>query len=1131
MHTLLLPLLASALFPQGPQGYYRQPTIHNDTIVFVAEGDLWKVSTAGGVATRLTSHPGNESSPQLSPDGSLVAFTAQYEGPTEVYVMPVAGGLPKRLTFDAARCAVSGWAPASDATPARVIASTTRFSTLPNAQLTLIHPDSGARELLPLAQAAEGAYTDDGSLVFARLAFQGSQTKRYKGGTAQNLWLFPKGADEARPLTADFPGTSATPMFWNGRVYFLSDRDGTMEVFSMKPDGSGLAQVTNHDQPQQRLLDAKGASIHNGRIVYQLGADLWLCDANTGAAAPLSISLDSDFDQTRENWVEKPLDYLSAASLSPDGSRAVLTARGQVFVAPKESGRLVEVTRKDGVRYRAARFMPDGKSLVMLSDESGEVELWSAPADGSASPTQLTSDGVVLRWEAIPSPDGSKIAHHDKNQKLWVFDQASKASTLVETNPTDVFQSLTWSPDSRWLAFSAYAPNFNRQIKLFDTSTNTLTSVTTDRFDSTDVAFSADGKWLYILSDRNIDTTVNSPWGALQPEPYFDNKSRLYLLSLQRGNRSPFRPADELFDPKADAKAKDEPAKPSPDTPDQPQADPAKPADQQDANPDDKPDAKPNDKPADKPDDKPAPTPVLIDLDGIHTRLEQLPISPGNFASLSANEKRIFWLSSPTGAEGRSLLALDIANKDIEPKTIASGLTDYEVSRDGKSILLRKRAGLFIIDASAGANADLAKAALPLTNWTFPIVPREEWRQMFIEAWRLERDYFYDTQMHGTDWPAILQRYLPLVDRVSTRAELSDLISQMVAELSALHTFVRGGDERSGPDNIAPASLGAVLHADPAAGGYRVAHIYQADPDYPERVSPLARPGVDVAVGDLIEKVDHRPALSAPDLGLLLRHRAGKQVLLTVRPAAGGDSRHVVVTPISMGSEEDLRYHEWEHTRRLAVEAADPSLGYLHLRAMGADNMNEFARGFYPVFNRKGLIIDVRHNRGGNIDSWVLSRLLRKAWFFWQPRVGDPFWNMQLAFRGHIVVLCNERTASDGEAFAEGIRRLNIGTVLGTRTWGGEIWLSSSNFLVDGGIASASEIGVYGPEGQWLIEGHGVDPDIVVDNLPHQTFKGKDAQLDAAIALLQQKLRDQPVEVPPAPPHPDKSWGPNKRSR
>jgi tricorn protease len=445
MHTLLLPLLASSVLSQGPQGYYRQPTIHNDTIVFVAEGDLWKVSTAGGVATRLTSHPGNESSPQLSPDGSLLAFTAQYEGPTEVYVMPLSGGLPKRLTFDAARCAVSGWAPPTGDSPARVIASTTRFSTLPNAQLTLINPDTAARELVPLAQAAEGVFTDDGSLVFARLAFQGSQTKRYKGGTAQNLWIFHPEGDEARPLTPDYPGTSATPMWWHGRVFFLSDRDGTMEVFSMSPDGSDLKQVTSHEQPEHRLLDAKGASIHNGRIVYQLGADLWLCDATTGADAPLSITLDSDFDQTRENWVEKPLDYLSAASISPDGSRAVLTARGQVFVAPRVSGRLVEVTRTDGVRYRAARFMPDGKSLLMLSDQSGEVELWSAPADGSAQPTQLTSDGVVLRWEAIPSPDASKIAHHDKNQKLWVFDLATKSNTLVETNPIDVFQSITWS--------------------------------------------------------------------------------------------------------------------------------------------------------------------------------------------------------------------------------------------------------------------------------------------------------------------------------------------------------------------------------------------------------------------------------------------------------------------------------------------------------------------------------------------------------------------------------------------------------------------------------------------------------------------------------------------------------------
>lgn len=395
---------------------------------------------------------------------------------------------------------------------------------------------------------------------------------------------------------------------------------------------------------------------------------------------------------------------------------------------------------------------------------------------------------------------------------------------------------------------------------------------------------------------------------------------------------------------------------------------------------------------------------------------------------------------------------------------------------------------------------------------------------MFIEAWRLERDYFYDRNMVQVDWKAMLQRYLPLVDRVATRTELSDLISQMVGELSTLHTFVRGGDTREAENAAQPASLGAILARDEAAGGFRVQHVFQHDPDRPELTPPLARPGVQVLEGEIITAINGQAALSVPDASVLLRNQAGRQVLLSVL-AADGTQRDVVATPISVNEEANLRYHQWEYTRRGVVEReSNNDIGYVHMRAMGGNDFADFAREFYPVFKRKGLIIDVRHNRGGSIDSWIISRLLRKAWFYWQPRIGVPDWNMQFAFRGHIVVLCNERTASDGEAFTEGVKRLELGHTIGTRTWGGEVWLSSSNVLVDRGIATAAETGVYGPDGIWLIEGHGVEPDQVVDNLPHATFNGADAQLQAAIEYLKRKIEEEAVEVPPAPPYPNLRW-------
>jgi tricorn protease len=378
--------------------------------------------------------------------------------------------------------------------------------------------------------------------------------------------------------------------------------------------------------------------------------------------------------------------------------------------------------------------------------------------------------------------------------------------------------------------------------------------------------------------------------------------------------------------------------------------------------------------------------------------------------------------------------------------------------------------------------------------------------------------------MHGIDWTLMKSKYAELVNRVRDRAELSDLIAKMVSEISALHTFVAGGDVRQAPDQVPLGVLGAYLERDEPAGGWIVRHIYRNDPDRPDKRSPLAQPSVNLAEGDVITQINGRATLTAIHPFELLRNQAGKQVLLQVKPAGKTETRDVIVKPISPQQEGDLRYHEWEYTRRAEVEKTSAGrVGYLHLRAMGANDIAQFAENYYPVFNRQGLIIDVRHNQGGNIDSWVLGKLLRKAWMFWKPRVGEPTWNMQYAFRGHMVVLCDEWTASDGEAFAEGFRRLGLGKVIGTRTWGGEIWLTGSNTLADRGVATAAEIGVFGPEKQWLIEGHGVEPDVVVDNPPNATFNGRDLQLEAAIKHLDALIKTKPVPDPVVPSYPDKT--------
>lgn len=1073
--TIVSVYLASHSFCQATTGYYRSPSLHGKDIVFTAEGDLWHTTMEGGIAQRLTSHPGTEINAAISPDGSQVAFTGSYEGPPDAYVIGIHGGPPKRLTYGE-YADVVGWTK-----DGKVLFSSRNHSSLGDPQLFTIDPKTLASKPIPLAQANDGSFGSDGKqLFFTRFAFQGSHTKRYRGGTAQNIWRWDGGNTEAKPLTSDFLGTSKNPIYVNGTVYFLSDRDGIMNIWSMDPDGRHLKQHTFHKD-----FDIESFSVDSGDIVYRLGADLYHLNLANRSDSKIDIQLASDFDQTREKWINNPLTWTSSAHVSPDGSKVVLTARGQVFVAPVKPGRIIEVTRNKNVRYRNARFSHDGKSVLALSDQSGEVEIWKLPStgDGSSGPEQLTKDASILRLDTYPSPDGKWIAHTDKNHRLYLFDNATKTSkVLVDSNVDDIVD-VTWSRDSKALAFTELAPNTFSQIKLYQVASGQLIPATSDRFNSGSPAFSDDGKFLYFLSDRNLDTAVKSPWGSRSPEPYFDKLNQIFALALQPGNRSPFEPDDELTELQKESSVPK------------------------------------------KPDEK-VELPAIEPKD-LAKRQFLVPIEPGNYDSLLACGNHLYFRRKEE--DSSSLATVAIRNKKIKIETVLSDVTQVESTPTGKTILAQTPHSLLVFDAN-GAPADPGEATVPLKGWSFSFSPKEEWQQMFDEAWRLHRDYLYAPNMHGVDWPAIKAKYRPLVARVSDRSELSDLLAQMVGELSLLHTFVYGGDRRAGTDMVQVGQIGAEWARDEATGGYKLTKIYETDPDDPSAVSPVLKPGVDLSVGDTVAMIDGVGTLSVPDPKALLRSKAGTQVRLKVYPRGDkSKARDVILVPISLAAGDNLIYSSWEFSRRLQVEDLSKSqIGYVHLRAMGSQDINQWARDFYPVFDRQGLVIDVRHNGGGNIDSWILEKLLRRAWMFWNQRKGQPQWNMQFAFRGKIVVICDEFTGSDGEAFTEGFRRLGLGKIYGTRTWGGEVWLSSDNTLVDQGIATAAEYGVYGPEGKWLIEGHGVDPDVIVDNLPFATYNGKDAQLDAAVKHLLEEIAKSPNPVVQPPAFPDKSFKPKR---
>ncbi len=1056
-------------FAESLKGYYRFPALQGDLIVFSAEGDLWTVSADGGTAQRLTTHPGEETHPAISPDGRTLAFTAAYEGPSEVYTMPIEGGVPTRWTYESSTSTVVGFT-----ADGRLLYTTSAYSTLPNPQLVALDLETGKTALLPLHQASDGSYDDTGrTLYFARPGFHNNNTKRYQGGTARNIWKFTEGGQEAVNLTSDFDGENFAPMWWNGRVYYVCDRDGTWNIWSMDPDGKDLKQHTSHSG-----WEVKSPRLNNGRIVYQLGADLHMVELSGNQDQVIPITLASDFDQLREKWDHEPLNYLTSVHVHPSGDSIVLTARGRVFVAPSGEGRLVRASYKEGIRYRDAVFMPDGKSVLALSDESGEFEFVQMPANGIGEEKALTDNGEILRYQGVPSPGGKWIAFSDKNNDLWLMDAAGGQQKKISMNREGV-AGVAWSPDSKWLTYGQRALNAFLQIHLYQIETGKQVSLTSDRMNSSSPAWSPDGKFIYYLSDRNLRSVVGSPWGTRQPEPFFNAPYKIYALSLRKGVSSPFKPEDELSrtpvpEKKAEPKAK-------------------------------------------------TAVSVQIDLEGIERRIREVPVSPGNYSALQVNDKALFWIEYGLGYGPATLKAVKIGNKDIKVETVLDGVRSFELTQDGKKLMARKGSDYFVVDAAPRKISDFGKSKVDLANLSFSLDTKEDFRQLFIDAWRMERDYFWDPGMHGLDWDAMLEKYLPVVDRVTTRRELNDLIGELMGELSALHVSVRGGDQRQGADPVRVASLGARLVRDDAAGGFRIDYIYQSDPDYPNELSPLADPDLDISEGDVIVSINGQETLLVPHPNALLRNQAGQQVLIGYKSGKDGSEHQAVVVPL--GNDSGLRYSDWEYTRRLKVEEdGKGDIGYVHLRAMGGGNITEWYRNFYPVFNRKGLVIDVRHNRGGNIDAFILEKLMRKAWFYWKDRVGQPTWNMHYAFRGHMVVLCDENTASDGEAFAEGFRRLGMGKVIGTRTWGGEIWLGSSNRLTDGGLARAPQTGVYGPEGIWLIEGHGVDPDIIVDNLPHSTFQGQDAQLDAAIAHLKELIQKYPVDVPEPPPYPNKTF-------
>ncbi|MFS1437746.1 S41 family peptidase [Shewanella sp. 10N.286.48.A6] len=1054
------------------QGYYRAPALHDQTLVFTAEGDLWLSQLNQTSATRLTTQAAEEIDAVISKDGNWLAYSANYDGATEVYVMPIKGGVAKRVSFENSRVRLQGWTASGE-----ILYATDNANGPANYWvLKTVDPQTLQLTDLPLADAIEGTIDDAGEYVyFTQFGLQtsGDNAKVYRGGALGEIWRFKLGSNqEAQKLTAAHQGSVRQPMLWQNRLYFISDQSGNDNIWSMTLDGQDAKQHTQFSAWQVR-----DAQLNDGRVVFQHGADIKVFSINDGSSSLVDISLTSDFPHRREHWLKDPMAFATSVELAASGDKAVITARSHVAIASHDGRRLIQVQSPANARIRNALLSTDGDWVYGISDASGEQEIWQFPADGSAGAKQLTKDGSSLRTSLHLSPNGRYIAHDDYDGNVWLLDLNKGKNTKIITHGEGLgeYPDIVWSGDSQFIALTKLGMGQQRpQIVLYSVNDNKAQSITSDKYESHSPSFSPDGQWLYFLSARHFKATPGSPWGDRNMGPVFDKRTEIFAIALTEKSVFPFvKPTELNSSIIADAKEA---------------------RSQADSN-----------------------QKVKVDWDNISQRLWQVPVASGNYSSLTASKDKLYLLD--TVADKSSLKLVKFDNLSPEVTEFSADISDYQLSDDGEKLLLRKQANpseLHIVDAGDKIATELKNTQVDTAQWQLSIAPMQEWQQIFEDAWLMHRDSFFDKNMRGVNWQQVKQKYQPLLARLTDRNELNDLFKQMMGELDSLHSQVRGGDIAKN-DTATGASIGARLAQ--TSKGVLINHIYRNDPELPTQASPLARIDVDAAEGDIIKAINGKPVSSLAQVSQLLRNQTNKQVLLEL--TRGKKSHQTIVVPHDNRTDAKLRYLDWVTNNAAKVSSASKgNIGYLHLYAMGAGDIESFAREFYTNYDKDGLIIDVRRNRGGNIDSWIIEKLLRRAWAFWQPTHGTANTNMQQTFRGHLVVLADQMTYSDGETFSAGIKALGLAPLIGKQTAGAGVWLSGRNSLTDKGMARVAEYPQYAIDGSWIVEGHGVEPDIEVDNLPFATFSGQDAQLETAIRYLKDELIQKPIAPLKAKPIP-----------